>query len=99
MTILDYIGLSIHEQISMFYEILERIDRDYSYKIDKELVDIIFTEIWMLDHTEDQMYAFEYLTEQIEYDLDDYVYTAKELEDLYEYLLMFRDDLFKKYNI
>ena len=99
MTILDYIGLSIHEQISMFYEILERIDRDYSYKIDKELVDIIFTEIWMLDHTEDQMYAFEYLTEQIEYDPDDYVYTAKELEDLYEYLLMFRDDLFKKYNI
>ncbi len=99
MTILDYIGLSIHEQISMFYEILERIDRDYSYKIDKELVDIIFTEIWMLDHTEDQMYAFEYLTEQIEYDSDDYVYTAKELEDLYEYLLMFRDDLFKKYNI
>ncbi len=99
MTILDYIGLSIHEQISMFYEILERIDRDYSYKIDKELVDIIFTEIWMLDHTEDQMYAFEYLTEQTEYDSDDYVYTAKELEDLYESLLMFRDDLFKKYNI
>ncbi len=99
MTILDYIDLSIHEQISMFYEILERIDRDYSYKIDKELVDIIFTEIWMLDHTEDQMCAFEYLTEQIEYDPDDYVYTAKELEDLYEYLLMFRDDLFKKYNI
>ena len=99
MTILDYIDLSIHEQISMFYEILERIDRDYSYKIDKELVDIIFTEIWMLDHTEDKMCAFEYLTEQIEYDPDDYVYTAKELEDLYEYLLMFRDDLFKKYNI
>ncbi len=99
MTILDYIDLSIHEQISMFYEILERIDRDYSYKIDKELVDIIFTEIWMLDHTEDQMYAFEYLTEQTEYDSDDYVYTAKELEDLYESLLMFRDDLFKKYNI
>ena len=99
MTILDYVGLSIHEQISMFYEILERIDRDYSYKIDKELVDIIFTEIWMLDHTEDQMYAFEYLTAQTEYDSDDYVYTAKELEDLYESLLMFRDDLFKKYNI
>ena len=99
MPICDYKGLSIHEQISLFYEILERVDRDYSYKIDNEFLDIIFKEIWMLDHTEDQMYAFEYLTEEREYDSDDYVYTAKELEELYERLLMFRDDLFKKYNI
>ncbi len=99
MQIFDYKGLSIHEQISMFYEILERVDLDCSYKIDNEFVDIIFTEIGMLDHTEDQMYAFEYLTERTEYDSDDYVYAAKELEDLYESLLMFRDDLFKKYNI
>ena len=99
MQIFDYKGLSIHEQISAFYEILERADRDYSYKIDKEFIDIIIIEIWMLYHTEDQMYAFEYLTAQTEYDSDDYVYTAKELEELYDSLLMFRDDLFKKYNI
>ena len=99
MTNFNYKDLSTAEQIKAFYEILECADRDYRNEIDNELMNIILTEIWFLNLTEEQSYDLEYLSRQVEDRPDDHVYSAKELECLYEVLSSFRDDLFKKHNI
>ncbi len=103
MTDFDYKYLSIDEQIKNFYRILESADRDYRNEIDNSYMNIILTEIWMLNLTEDQSYDLEYLTQYIkqraEQKPDDHVYSAEELECLYEVLSSFKDDLFKKHNI
>ena len=95
-----YKYLSKAEQIKVFYAILEcGIDDDYRNEIDQKYMNIILDEIWNLYHTENQMYDFEYLTLQTDNNPDDYVYSAKELEELYEVLIAFRADLFQMYNI
>ncbi len=99
MTDFDYKGLLIDEQIIDFYTILVCADSDYRNEIDNEYMNIILTEIWMLNLTEEQSYDLEYLAKYVETRPDDHVYSAKELECLYEVLSSFRDDLFKKHNI
>ncbi len=99
MTIFEYEGLSVEEQIIEFYEILECADRDYRYEIDNEYMNIMLNLFWMLDLTEYQSYDLEYLAQQIEQRPDDHEYSAEELESLYEVLSSFRYDLLKKYNI
>ncbi len=95
----DYKGLSIDEQIKDFYAFLECADRDYGNEIDNELMNIILTEIWSLNLTEEQSYDLEYVAKQAAIRTDDHVYNAEELECLYEVLSSFRFDLFKKHNI
>ena len=103
MTNFNYKELSTAEQIKDFYEILECADRDYRNEIDNEYMNIILTEIWMLNLTEDQSYDLEYLAQYVrqraDKNPDGRVYSAKELECLYEVLSSFKDDLFKKHNI
>ena len=103
MTDFDYKYLSIEEQIKSFYEILECADRDYRNEIDNGYMNIILTELWMLNLTEEQSYDLEYLAQQIkqraEQNPDEDVYSAEELETLYDVLSSFRYDLFKKYDI
>ena len=99
MTDLKYKGLSVDEPIKAFYEILECADRDYRNEIDNEYMNIMLTEICMLNLTEEQSYDLEYLSRQVEDRPDDHVYSAEELETLYEVLSSFRYDLFKKYDI
>ncbi len=103
MTNFNYKELSTAEQIKDFYEILECADRDYRNEIDNEYMNIILTEIWMLNLTEDQSYDLEYLAQYIKQRAEqkpyDHVYSAEELECLYEVLSSFRFDLFKKHNI
>ena len=99
MTDLEYKYLSIDEQIKDFYTILVCADSDYRNEIDNEYMNIILTEIWMLNLTEEQSYDLEYLAKYAERRPDDHVYSAEELECLYEVLSSFRDDLFKKHNI
>ncbi len=103
MTNFNYKDLSIDEQIKAFYEILECADRDYRNEIDNSYMNIILTEIWMLNLTEEQSFDLEYLAQYIrqraEQKPEARVYSAKELECLYEVLSSFRFDLFKKHNI
>ncbi len=100
MTIFNYKDLSKAEQIKVFYAILEcGIYNDYDNEIDQKYMNIIIDEIWNLYHVEDQMYDFEYLTLQTDNNPPDYVYSEKELGELYEALIAFRAGLFKKYNI
>ena len=103
MTDFDYKYSALEDQIVDFYDILERADYEYRNEIDNEYMNIILTEIWMLNLTEDQSYDLEYLAQYVrqraEQKPDARVYSAKELECLYEVLSSFRDDLFKKHNI
>ncbi len=103
MSSYEYQGLPIEDQIKDFYTILVCADSDYSNEIDNEYMNIILTEIWMLNLTEDQSYDLEYLAQYVrqreDKNPDGRVYSAKELECLYEVLSSFRDDLFKKHNI
>ncbi len=99
MSSYEYKGLPLEDQIKDFYEILECADRDYRNEIDNEFMNIMLTEIWFLNLTEEQSYDLEYLSRQVEDRPDDHVYSAKELECLYEVLSSFRYDLFKKHNI
>ena len=99
----DYKYSALEDQIVDFYDILERADYEYRNEIDNEYMNIILTEIWMLNLTEDQSYDLEYLAQYVrqraDKNPDDHVYSAKELECLYEVLSSFKDDLFKKHNI
>ncbi len=100
MAIFYYKDLSKAEQIKEFYDILE--GGEYGYymnEIDQKYMNIIIDEIWDLYHTEKQIYDLEYLELQTENNPPDYVYRAKEIDALYEVLVAFRADLFKKYNI
>ncbi len=103
MTDFDYRYSLAEEQIVDFYDILERADYEYSNEIDNEYMNIILTEIWMLNLTEEQSFDLEYLAQYVrqreEQKPDARVYSAKELECLYEVLSSFKDDLFKKHNI
>ena len=103
MTDFDYKYSALEDQIVDFYDILERADYEYSNEIDNEYMNIILTEIWMLNLTEDQSYDLEYLAQYVrqraDKNPDGRVYSAKELECLYEVLSSFKDDLFKKHNI
>ncbi len=99
MTDFDHKYSALEDQIVDFYDILERADYEYSNEIDNELMNIMLTEIWFLNLTEEQSYDLEYLSRQVEDRPDDHVYSAKELECLYEVLSSFKDDLFKKHNI
>ena len=99
MTDFDYKDISIAEQIKDFYEILECADRDYRNEIDKEYMYIILTEISDLNLTEEHSYDLEFLSQRNELYPDNYVYTAEDLEIIYEILSSFRYDLFKKHNI
>ncbi len=103
MTNFNYKDLSTAEQIKAFYEILECADRDYRNEIDNSYMNIILTEIWMLNLTEEQAFDLEYLAgyirQRAEQKPDARVYSAEELETLYEVLSSFRFDLFEKHNI
>ncbi len=99
MTDFDHKYSALEDQIVDFYDILERADYEYSNEIDNEFMNIMLTEIWFLNLTEEQSYDLEYLSRQVEDRPDDHVYSAKELECLYEVLSSFRYDLFKKHNI
>ena len=104
MTDFDYKYLSIDEQIKNFYRILESADRDYRNEIDNSYMNIILTEIWMLNLTEEQSCYLEHLVQQIKQQdekrsEDEDVYSAEELECLYNDLSFFRFELFKKHNI
>ncbi len=103
MTDFDHKYSALEDQIVDFYDILERADYEYSNEIDNEYMNIILTEIWMLNLTEDQSYDLEYLAQYVrqraDKNPDGRVYSAKELECLYEVLSSFKDDLFKKHNI
>ena len=103
MSSYEYQGLPIDVQIVDFYDILELADYDYRIEIDNGYMNIILTEMWSLNLTEEQSYDLEYLTQYIkqraEQKPDDHVYSAEELECLYEVLSSFKDDLFKKHNI
>ncbi len=103
MTDFDHKYSALEDQIVDFYDILERADYEYSNEIDNEYMNIILTEIWMLNLTEDQSYDLEYLAQYVrqraDKNPDGRVYSAEELECLYEVLSSFKDDLFKKHNI
>ena len=99
MTDLKYKGLSVDEPIKAFYEILECADRDYRNEIDNEYMNIMLTEFCMLNLTEEQSYDLEYLSRRVDARPDDHVYSAEELETLYDVLSSFRYDLLKKYDI
>ena len=103
MSSYEYKGLPLEDQIKDFYAFLECADRDYGNEIDNEFMNIILTEIWMLNLTEEQSFDLEYLAQYIRQRAkqkpDARVYSAKELECLYEVLSSFRYDLFKKHNI
>ena len=103
MTDFDYKYLSIEEQIKSFYEILECADRDYRNEIDNGYMNIILTELWMLNLTEEQAFDLEYLAgyirQRAEQKPDARIYSAKELECISVVLSSFKDDLFKKHNI
>ena len=103
MTDFDYKYLSIDEQIVDFYNILDRADYYYRNEIDNGYMNIILTEIRMLNLTEDQSYDLEYLAQYIgqraEQKPDARIYRAKELKCLSVVLSSFKDDLFKKHNI
>ena len=99
MSSYEYQGLPIDVQIVDFYDSLELADYDYRIEIDNGYMNIILTEMWSLNLTEEQSYDLEYLAQQAERRPVDHVYSAKELECLYEVLSSFKDDLFKKHNI
>ncbi len=99
MSSYEYQGLPIDVQIVDFYDILELADYDYRIEIDNGYMNIILTEMWSLNLTEEQSYDLEYLAQQAERRPADHVYSAEELECLYEVLSSFKDDLFKKHNI
>ncbi len=95
----NYKDLSTAEQIKEFYNLLECPNRDYRNEIDNEYMNLMLTHMWELAFYEDQMYDLEYLSNQVENVPSYYIYSAEELEALYEVLIPFRDYLFEKHNI